>query len=89
VANAVVGWGVVRWQSAAYRLPPAVRRPAAVLAVAGPVVAGIAVLALDFHWLSDVVAGAAVGVSLLGVVHALDGVALSLWVRARAGRRTA
>jgi membrane-associated phospholipid phosphatase len=89
VANAVVGWGVVRWQSVAYRLPAAVRRPAAVLAVVGPVSAGLAVLALDFHWLSDVVAGAAVGVSLLGVVHALDGVALSLWVRARAGRRTA
>lgn len=89
VANAVVVWGVVRWQVVAARLRPAVQRSAAVLAVLGPVVAGLSMLVLDFHWLSDVVAGAAVGVSLLGVVHALAGVALSLWVRARAGRRSA
>jgi membrane-associated phospholipid phosphatase len=89
VANAVVVWGVVRWQAVASGLPAAVRRAAGVLAVAGPVLAGVGVLALGFHWLSDVLAGAAVGVSLLGVVHALDGVVLSLWVRARAGRRSA
>jgi membrane-associated phospholipid phosphatase len=65
------------------------QRAAAALAVLAPAVAGLAMLLLGFHWLSDVVAGAAIGVSLLGVVHALDGVALSLWVRARAGRRTA
>jgi membrane-associated phospholipid phosphatase len=89
VANAVVVWGVVRWQAVAHRKPPAVQRLTAGLAVVGPLVAGASMLVLDFHWLSDVVAGAAVGVSLLGVVHALDGVALSLWVRARAGRRSA
>jgi membrane-associated phospholipid phosphatase len=88
VANAVVVWGVVRWQAVAYRMPPALQRLTAVLALAAPVVAGGSMLLLDFHWLTDVVAGAAVGVSLLGVVHALDGVVLSLWVRARAGRRS-
>ena len=89
VADAVVVWGVVRWQAVAYRMPAAVQRLTAALAVLAPVVAGGSMLLLDFHWLTDVVAGAAVGVSLLGVVHALDGVALSLWVRARAGRRSA
>ena len=89
MANAVVVWGVVRWQAAAYRMSPAAQRLAATLAVVAPVVAGGSMLLLDFHWLSDVLVGAAVGVSLLGVVHALDGVALSLWVRARAGRRSA
>jgi membrane-associated phospholipid phosphatase len=89
VANAVVVWGVVRWQAVAARSRPVVQRLAVALAVGGPVVAGASMLVLDFHWLSDVVAGAAVGVSCLGVVHALDGVVLSLWVRARAGRRSA
>jgi membrane-associated phospholipid phosphatase len=93
VANAVVVWGLVhgfaRELAREHRVPAGVLRGAAVAAVAGPVVAGVAVLLLGFHWVSDVVAGAALGVSLLGVVHALDGVALSLWVRARAGRRSA
>jgi len=89
VANAVVIWGVVRWQAASHRVRPAAQRLAAALAALAPAAAGLAMLLLGFHWLSDVVAGAAIGVSLLGVVHALDGVALSLWVRARAGRRTA
>jgi hypothetical protein len=43
-------------------------------------------VALDFHWLTDAVVGGAVGVVLLGVVHALDAHVLSRWVRAPAGR---
>jgi membrane-associated phospholipid phosphatase len=89
VANAVVVWGVVRWQAVAYRLAPWLQRAAAVLSVAGPAVAGLAMVALDFHWVTDAVAGATAGIVVLGVVHALDGVALSRWVRARAGRRSA
>ena len=41
------------------------------------------------HWVTDAVVGACVGLLLLGVVHALDAVVLSRWVRARAGRQTA
>ena len=59
------------------------------LTVAGPVATGLAMVSLDFHWVTDAVVGAAVGVLLLGVVHALDAVVLSRWVRARAGRQTA
>ena len=57
--------------------------------VAGPVATGLAMVSLDFHWVTDAVVGAAVGVLLLGVVHALDAVVLSRWVRARAGRQSA
>jgi undecaprenyl-diphosphatase len=46
-------------------------------------------LVLDFHWLSDVVVGGAVGIVLLGVVHLLDELVLFRWVRARAGRGSA
>jgi membrane-associated phospholipid phosphatase len=86
VANAVLMWGVARWQAVEYRLGPRVQRTLWVLSVAGPVATGIAMVALDFHWVTDAVVGGAVGVVLLGVVHALDAVVLSRWASARVGR---
>jgi len=89
VANAVLMWGVARWQAVEYGLPPRVQRTFWVLSVAGPAATGLAMVSLNFHWVTDAVVGAAVGVLLLGVVHALDAVVLSRWVRARAGRQSA
>lgn len=89
VANAVLMWGVARWQAVEYGLPIRVQRLFWWLAVVGPVLTGLAMISLDFHWVTDAVAGAAVGIVLLGVVHALDGFVMSRWVRARAGRPTA
>lgn len=87
VANSVLMWGLARWQAVEFGLSPRWQRLFAVLSVAGPVVAGGTMVALNFHWATDAVVGAAVGVLLLGVVHALDAAGLSRWVRARAGRR--
>jgi membrane-associated phospholipid phosphatase len=89
VANAVIMWGVARWLAVDYGLPAGVQRVFWWLSIFGPVATGIAMVSLDFHWVTDAVVGAAVGVVLLGVVHALDAVVLSRWVRARAGRPTA
>ena len=89
VANAVLMWGVARWLAVEYRLPPQVQRAFWLLSVAGPLITGLAMVSLDFHWVTDAVVGAAVGVLLLGVVHALDAMVLSRYVRARAGRQTA
>jgi membrane-associated phospholipid phosphatase len=89
VANAVLMWGIARWQAVEYGLPAPVQRAFWLLAVVGPVVTGLAMVSLDFHWVTDAVVGACVGVVLLGVVHALDAMVLSRWVRARAGRQTA
>ncbi|MGY1718904.1 phosphatase PAP2 family protein [Blastococcus sp. SYSU DS0552] len=86
VANAVLMWGVARWQAVEYGLPPAVQRTFWWLSVVGPVATGAAMVSLDFHWVTDAVVGAAVGIVLLGVVHALDAMVLSRLVRARAGR---
>jgi membrane-associated phospholipid phosphatase len=88
VANAVIMWGVARWLSVEYGLPGRVQRIFWALAVFGPVVTGVAMVSLNFHWVTDAVVGGAVGVLLLGVVHALDATVLSRWVRAR-GRQTA
>jgi membrane-associated phospholipid phosphatase len=86
VANAVLMWGVARWLAVEYRLDPRVQRTLWVLSVVGPVATGVAMVSLDFHWVTDAVVGAAVGVLLLGVVHALDAVVMSRWASARAGR---
>jgi hypothetical protein len=79
-------WGVARWQSVEFGLPAGVQRTFWLLSVLGPLSTGVAMVALDFHWVTDAVVGLAVGLLLLGVVHALDASGLSRWVRARAGR---
>jgi hypothetical protein len=89
VANAVLMWGIARWQAVEYGLPGWLQRLFWWLGVAGPVVAAVAMVALDFHWVTDAVAGAAVGIVLLGVVHALDALVLSRFARAPAGRSPA
>jgi len=66
-----------------------VQRAFWLLAVVGPIATGAAMVSLDFHWVTDAVVGAAVGIVLLGVVHALDALVLSRLVRARAGRPSA
>ncbi|KGH47935.1 phosphoesterase PA-phosphatase [Modestobacter caceresii] len=86
VANAVLMWGVARWQAVEFGLPAGVQRATWLLGVLGPVATGVAMVALDFHWVTDAVVGLSVGLLLLGVVHALDAVAMSRWVRARVGR---
>jgi membrane-associated phospholipid phosphatase len=86
VANAVIMWGVARWQVVQFGLPDRVQRVAWVLSLLGPVATGVAMVALDFHWVTDAVVGAAVGILLLGVVHLVDEHVLSRWVHARPGR---
>ncbi|RBY98185.1 phosphoesterase PA-phosphatase [Blastococcus sp. TF02-8] len=81
VANAVVMWGVARWQAVHYGLPAAVQRAFWWLSVVGPIGTGVAMVSLNYHWVTDAVVGAAAGIVLLGVVHALDAVVLSRWVR--------
>jgi membrane-associated phospholipid phosphatase len=89
VANAVLMWGVARWQAVQFGLPGSVQRLARVLGLLGPVATGVAMVALDFHWLTDAVVGGAVGILLLGVVHLLDVPLVARWLSARAGRRPA
>jgi hypothetical protein len=86
VANAILMWGVARWQAVEYGLPVWTQRTFLVFAVLGPVATGVAMVALDFHWVTDAVAGVAVGLLLLGVVHALDPLLVSGWARVTAGR---
>ncbi len=89
VANAVLMWGVARWLAVEYSLPVRVQYAFRLLHVLGPVGTAVAMVSLNFHWVTDAIVGAAVGIVLLGVVHALNASVLSPWVRARAGRPSA
>lgn len=89
VANAVLMWGVARWLAVEYGLPARVQRALRLLHLLAPVGTAAAMVSLNFHWLTDAIVGAALGIVLLGVVHALDASVLSRWVRARAGRPSA
>jgi len=83
VANAVLMWGVARWQAVEFGLPAWAQRTFWLLALLGPLATGVAMVALDFHWVTDAVVGLAVGLLLLGVVHALDARVMSRWPRGR------
>lgn len=67
--NAVLWWGLAVWLSREYRLPAWVVRVFTVLAVAAPIVSSLAMLVLNYHWVTDLIMGVAVGVVLLRVLH--------------------
>lgn len=69
VPNAILMWGLTAWLAVDYGLWPWLQRLLAGLRFAGPVFAGTGMLLLDWHWFSDIVAGAALGIVLLRVLH--------------------
>ncbi len=85
VPTAVLGWGLAAWLAADYRVPAWLGRALAVLGWAVPLLVCAAMLVLDYHWLSDLVAGLAVGVLLLRVLHWIDRVTLRHWPGERDG----
>lgn len=71
VPNAVLMWGLAAWLAAEYEVAGWLRRPLDVLRFAGPAFAGIGMVLLDYHWLSDLVAGAMFGIVLLRFLRAI------------------
>lgn len=68
-ANAVLWWGLAVWLVRSYDLPGWTVRVFTVVAVAAPVLTSLSMLALNYHWLTDVLAGLALGIVLLWVMH--------------------
>ena len=73
-ANAVVAWGLITYLVLAFGpvLPAPAVRALLALPVVVTVVMSMASLYLDYHWLTDLVAGAALGLALLALVLAWD-----------------
>jgi membrane-associated phospholipid phosphatase len=79
VPTAVVLWGLLAWLAAAYRLPRRLTWALGVLRWLAPALVFAAMVLLDYHWLTDVVAGLALGVVLLRVLQEADRWALRDW----------
>lgn len=87
-ANAVLWWGLAVWLVRSYDQPVWVVRLFTVVAVAAPVLTSVSMLALNYHWLTDVLAGLALGVVLLWVLHLIFSTRLGQWGSAgRSGGR--
>ncbi|MDQ4037559.1 MAG: phosphatase PAP2 family protein [Actinomycetota bacterium] len=78
-ANAVLMWGLATWLAVYYGLPLRVQRLFATLFVVSPIASGVTMLLVNFHWVSDLVTGAAVGVILLWVLHLVFDGPLGKW----------
>lgn len=69
LANAVLVWGLLAWLAGRYRVVSTVlARWLRAVAIAGPALVVVGMTLLDYHWMSDFIAGAALGVVLLWVV---------------------
>lgn len=75
--TALLVWGIVAWLAVDYVSSAPVRRLTASLRLLAPLLTAGAMFVLVYHWLTDLVAGALVGVLLLAVLHWLDRVALA------------
>jgi hypothetical protein len=69
VPNAILTWGLVAWIAADYCVVRWLRVTLDVMRFAAPAFAFAGMLLLDYHWLSDLVAGVAFGIVLLWVMH--------------------
>lgn len=78
-ATAVVMTGLVSSLAVQAGLPAAWQRILRVLAVLAPLITATSMVLLVYHWLTDVLAGLAVGVLLLGVHHLIFASRLGDW----------
>lgn len=69
VPNAILMWGLVGWLAVEYEVVGWLRELTNVLRFFAPFCAFLGMALLDYHWLSDLVAGVAFGVILLRILH--------------------
>ena len=68
-ANAILLSSIGAWIAVDFIATAWVRRIVCVYAIVGPIIAAFAVLLMNYHWLSDVIAGASVGIVLLWITR--------------------
>ncbi|HVQ95170.1 MAG TPA: phosphatase PAP2 family protein [Mycobacteriales bacterium] len=84
---AVVLWGLLAYLAAQYRLDRRLVWALGVLRWLAPAATMAAMLLLDYHWLTDLIAGLALGIVLLRVGYELDTRALRNWSGVQRPRR--
>ena len=91
MANAVALWGLVLFAAIRWHLPPRAVAVANLLRWVAPVAVGLGMILLDYHWVSDMIGGAAIGVLVLALAVADIWIGLSAridarWIRPRRDR---
>jgi membrane-associated phospholipid phosphatase len=87
MANALALWGLALFAAIRWHLPARAVTAASVLRWAAPAAVAIGMIVLDYHWVSDMIGGAAIGVLVLAVAVADGWVAPAAWIDARWIRR--
>jgi membrane-associated phospholipid phosphatase len=87
MANAVALWGLAFFAAVRWHLPGRAVTVANVLRWVAPAVVALGMILLDYHWVSDMIGGAAVGVLVLAVATADSWVGPAAWIDARLVRR--
>lgn len=78
-ANAVLMWGLATWLAVYYGLPTWIQGVFAGLFVISPIASALTMLLLNFHWVTDLITGASMGLILLWVVHLTFDGPLGTW----------
>ena len=87
MANAVALWGLAFFTAVRWHLPGRAVTVANVLRWVAPAVVALGMILLDYHWVSDMIGGAAIGVVVLAVAVADGWVVPAEWIDARLVRR--
>ncbi len=69
VPNSLLMWGLIAWLAVEYRVVEWLRKTLNVMRFVAPACAFLGMALLDYHWLSDLVAGVAFGIVLLRLLH--------------------
>jgi membrane-associated phospholipid phosphatase len=87
MANAVALWGLALFAAIRWHLPSRAVAAASVLRWVAPAAVAVGMILLDYHWVSDMIAGAAIGVLVLSVAVADGWIGAADWIDARWLRR--
>jgi membrane-associated phospholipid phosphatase len=68
MANAILVWSLVAWSAVRAGAPLLLTRTLQTLRVVAPLAVLVGMTLLDYHWISDFIGGACVGVILLSIV---------------------
>jgi membrane-associated phospholipid phosphatase len=83
MASAVALWGLALFAAIRWHLPARAVAAASVLRWVAPAAVAVGMILLDYHWVSDMIAGAAIGVLVLAVAVADGWVGAAEWIDAR------
>ncbi len=88
LANAILVWGVVTWCALRAQAPIVLSRALRIVRAVAPAAVIISMTVLDYHWISDFIGGACVGILLLPLVLLPVWADVAAWIDRRLALRS-